>query len=386
MKQKIILYILIPLSFLANRGLAQNSNLLPLTADSLASGNYKDVLSGFFQLAVNRLIGTDKEIRFTSNPFAVMAKMNPELLIDTNYLKYTHWRNLNFSFAGKLDPAYHFNGFSSSVKYALINKRDETVSKAFVSSAFKANNEYNILNNELNKHISEIPLTDRTKIRSQLNKIFKGELDFSKLDPAAQLLIKKTIAEENLVNISSRLENNPKLSFGIDSKKIYDSLLNLFQNKLLWTAGISDTTYENKFLFSNLVLSSELVKGIVDPSKSCNVEIDIKSAFHFVDDSTKAGRNLQRNIFNFEPGLNLVLKSKATHQSWAEFKLSGSYNHTFRGLYKNEKQDSLTINGTFRIRIINDIWIPLEFKYDPKSGNIFGLLNLRLNFTGIRRK
>ena len=45
-----------------------------LTADSLATGNYKDILNSFFQLSFNRLIGADKEIRFTSTPFAVMAK------------------------------------------------------------------------------------------------------------------------------------------------------------------------------------------------------------------------------------------------------------------------------------------------------------------------
>ncbi len=58
----------------------------PLTAeDSLASGNYKDVLSSFFKLAANDLIGNTKNLSFTSNPFAVASKLNPALLIDTNY-------------------------------------------------------------------------------------------------------------------------------------------------------------------------------------------------------------------------------------------------------------------------------------------------------------
>src|SRR3982751_5635416 len=116
---------------------------LIFTADSLATGNYKDVLSSFFQLAFNNFTGPNKELRFTSNPFAVMAKWDSTLLIDTNYYRYRHLRKLNFSFAGKLDSAYRFNGFSSSIKYALVDQRDITVSREFISAAYTANGEFN---------------------------------------------------------------------------------------------------------------------------------------------------------------------------------------------------------------------------------------------------
>src|ERR1700758_3976836 len=59
-----------------------------LTADSLASGNTKDVLTSFFQLAFNKLTGPNKELDFTSNPFALMLKSDTTLAVDTNYVKY----------------------------------------------------------------------------------------------------------------------------------------------------------------------------------------------------------------------------------------------------------------------------------------------------------
>ena len=68
---------------------------------------------------------------------------------------------------------------------------------------------------------------------------------------------------------------------------------------------------------------------------------------------------------------------------YCEIKFSGSYYHNFATLYANERRDSLTINGTLRVRILEDIWIPLEIKYDPKSGNVFGFLNIKANFTGL---
>ena len=108
---------LISFLFFANLAFAQIKPNPALTADSLATGNYKDVLTSFFQLAFNRFIGDDKEIRFASNPFAVMAKADTSLLMDAKYYKYRHLRDLNFSFAAKLDSSYKFNGFSSGIKY-----------------------------------------------------------------------------------------------------------------------------------------------------------------------------------------------------------------------------------------------------------------------------
>jgi hypothetical protein len=66
-----------------------------------------------------------------------------------------------------------------------------------------------------------------------------------------------------------------------------------------------------------------------------------------------------------------------------ELKFSGSYYHNFNKLYNQEKRDLVTANAKLSIRIIADIWIPLEIKYDPRSGNIFGFLNIRANFNAL---
>src|SRR5687768_525040 len=92
----LLLQVLIALTTSAQQPLA-------LTADSLASGNYKDIFKSFFQLAFNRFTSDNKELEFSSNPFAIMARANPKLLIDTSYVRYKNLRNLNFSFAAKLD-------------------------------------------------------------------------------------------------------------------------------------------------------------------------------------------------------------------------------------------------------------------------------------------
>ena len=387
MKHKILPAILV--LFLLLKGYTSMSQeeraVLPLTADSLASGNYKDVFKSFFQLSLERIISDNKEIQFTSNPFAVMAKMDPKILIDTSYVKYKNLRNLNFSFGVKLDADYKFNGFSSGIKYALINRRDETVSKAFVISAFNANNEFNKLNDGIRQFISTLPtMEEKVKANEQFNKLFAGEMDFSQIDAEYQDKLKAVALDSGAVNFTRLLQENESLNLRQTSFQTYDSLRKLFQNKLLWTVGVSDTTYNDQFLFSNIVISTEVLKGISNPEKPVSLEMDIRGALNFLDDSLKSGRDLQRSFLRFDPGINIVFKTRRTNYSWAEFRVSGSYIHGLKGLYADERKDSLTINGTLRIRVFNDIWIPLEIKYDPRSGNVFGFLNVRANFSALK--
>lgn len=385
MKQKVVVFNIVFLLFvIQNKSSAQKANLVvPLTADSLASGNYKDIFKSFFQIAFNRITGTTKEIQFTSNPFAVMAKRNPDLLVDTNYYKYRPLRNLNFSFAGKLDSAYRFNGFSSGVKYAIINKRDETVSRAFITSAAHSDDEFNKLTDSLAAFESTLPVSEQTSFTNQIDSLFRGTLTYDKLNKNNQEVVLNYAKSIRAVYILKLLEVDPKLNFHKASKQTYDSLRTLFHNKLLWTAEISDTTYKDQFLFSNIVIGTQVLKGILNPKGAINLQLDIKCYANLLDDSVSSGRDLKRALLYFEPGINLVFKSRNTQQSWAELKVSGIYNHNLAYLYKNEKRDNLIFSGTLRIRIMNDIWIPLEIKYDPKSGNVFGFLNVRANFTGL---
>lgn len=379
------IFLFISLLLLINVCSGQDEPILPLTADSLASGNYKDVLTSFFQLAIDKITSPQKEIRFTSNPFAVMARINPELIIDTNYYKYRHLRDLNFSFAGKLDSAYRFNGFSSSINYAIINQRDVTISRAFVTAAFKSSEEFNRLSEEIDQALSDVPLESRGSFRTQKTKLFAGEITFNELDPSMQDLVRKIAKKINAVKLLRLLKGDlHKLNFRNASRSTYDSLKSLFQNKLLWTVGVADTTYNNQFMFSNIVISTQLLKGVSDPSKSSNLELDIKSFLNFLDDIERPGNDLKRSVFVFEPGVNWVFKSRKTQKSIAEFKLNGRYQHIFSGAYQDEDDDHLFFNATFRVRIINDVWIPLEIFYDPENGTVQGAMNVKWNFNSFR--
>ena len=165
---------------------------------------------------------------------------------------------------------------------------------------------------------------------------------------------------------------------------LYQDMRANFNKNTLWTVGVTDTTYKNQFVFSNVVFHSEFLKGINKYNNTKNdLELNIRSQLQLVDDTLKVGQDLKRAIFNFEPGINLVINTKTTKKSYLELKFSGGYFHNFGTLYANEDRDQVFVNGTVRVRIMNDIWIPFEVKYDPKNGNLFGFINVRANFKAL---
>lgn len=362
-----------------------------LTADSLSSGNLKDVLTSFFQLSYDKLTGPNKELNFSSNPYALLLKTNPAVAIDTNYHKYSFMRKLNFGFGLKLDTSYKFNGFSSVIKYALIDERDATTSKWLFDGlgSDSLNQEITSLQADLTNYITTTyPNTaesgaTRLKYLKLINVLLTDTITaFNQLDTAFQSIVKKVAAESNLRFFSRLIQTNPKVNLRRESRKDFSSLKEELKKKLLWTVSLSDTTYKNEFFFSNIVFKTELLKGMVrKPRPGSNWELNIHATLNFTDDTTVKGRDLKRTVFHFEPGFNWVMRTKNSGLSFFEMKFSGQYNHIFNTLYTNEKRNFFTFNGTFRLRIFNEVWIPIEFKYNPKNGNLFGIINARFNFS-----
>jgi hypothetical protein len=356
-----------------------------LMADSLATGNYKDVLNSFFQLAFDRLASPDKAIKFTGTPFAVMAKLDTALLVDTMYTRYRTLRNINYMFALKLDTSLKFNGFSSGIKYAIINKRDETVSKAFRNTVIN-NAAVNQLFGLFNQMIAKAQtMADPAAVMLEITDFRKGTKNFGALSkPLQDTMLAYAASSDTTKALFETLTNNKNFNLKKTSDSLYQDMKTNFNRNTLWTVGVTDTTYKNQFVFSNVVFHSEFLQGVNKYNNTKNdLELNIRSQLQLVDDTLNAGRDLKRALFNFEPGINLVINTKTTKKSYLELKFSGGYYHNFGTLYANEDRDQVFVNGTVRVRIMNDIWIPFEVKYDPKNGNLFGFINVRANFRAL---
>ena len=359
-----------------------------LSADSSATGNTKDIFSNFYQWAVNDLTGPNKELKFTTNPYAIMLKANPALQDYNDYYRNRHWRRLNISVDAKFDSAYHFNGFASGITYAIVNQRDYTVSKDFVPAVKK--DQYIPLHAVL---IKEYVIQNADPLRKtqlppnlfpQIDSLFNSHtLTFDQLPLAVRNWI-YAINDPSIDFLKQEVKANSKLSVYNEVQTAYNHVVQSYANKHLLTASVSDTTAQTKFAFKNVQFSLESTRGFINPDAFFNIEWDVKASYIVADDTLSAGTNLKRQYLDLEPGLNIVLKKVNTQQSFLEFKASAEYQHIYKGqLYANESHDKFTLNGTLNLRLFNDIWIPLQFKWDPKTGNVFGFLNVTANFTGL---
>lgn len=376
-----------------NKSFAQENPDRPIpvfTADSLASGNYKDVLTSFFQLAFDNLVGPQKELKFTSNPYAIMMRGNPKLAVDTSYLKYSALRNLNFGFGIRLDSNFRFNGFTSAINYAIINKRDYTVYREFLDIVENKNAQYSQMTDSIAALASDLAATNRQlfmRVVDQWRKLNsrKETLTINQVDDSVKAVLLDVATRAQLDEVATMIRNNSNESVFQRTDAVYHSARELFKNRLLWTAGISDTTYSDQFFFSNIVLSTQLLKGFTNPDKPGGLELDLRGALNFQDDSLRSGRDLRRSALMLEGGINYVQRSKKTDISFLELKASASYSRIFNGVYALERKELFTLNGTVRLRVFDDIWIPLQFKYDPGSGNVFGFLSVKANFTALKK-
>ena len=355
------------------------------TADSLATGNYKDVLNSFFQFAFEKMTSPNKELKFTGTPFAVMAKLDTTLLVDTLYTKYRTLRNLNYMFSLRLDSSFKFNGFASGIKYAIINKRDETVSRAFLNTLRNnaRSKQLFALNDLIMAKISAMP--NPASPMMEYTGFRHGLTNFNGLSKALQDTILAVAATSDATReLGETLKRNSDFNLKQTADSIYQDLRSNFNQNLLWTVGVTDTTYKDQFMFSNVVFHTELIKGLNKFSESKNdLELNIRSQLQLADDTLQLKRDLKRAIFNFEPGINWAIKTKYTRKSYLELKFSGGYYYNFGQLYAGEERNRLFFNGTIRLRVMNDIWVPVEIKYDPRNGNLFGFINVRANFKAL---
>lgn len=398
-------------------GQAPTAKQVLLTSDSLASGNYKDVLSSFYQLALNNLTGPDKALHFTSNPFAIMLRGDSSLAENENYLKPLNQllRRFNIDFDAKLDADFRFDGFAMGIKYSLVNARDMSASKAFERTSYPNDSLYTLLLNATSTYIAgrtfRAHLQDRIRktdsgtptvdpdakpIEVKVNTIVgdlnrelslvanKDSMTFDRISPLLREAIIKVAGEhEHFIFFTEAINDNPELNIHTERSKDLNRLLRSFASKPLWTIGISDTSYSSGALFKSVVLSSQFLKGFGDTQHVVNMELDISAMANFTHDSTQAGRSLSRQVFHVEPGINFILKSKGTRQSYLELKISGTYSNVWKGLYGNEQQITNTLNGVLRIRVFNEIWIPVTVKYDIDNGDVFGFLSVKTNFKAL---
>lgn len=356
------------------------------TAADLKTGNSQDVLISFFQLALNDLTGKEKTFKFQSSLFALKAKTDPSLFVDTNFLRQTASRNFAFSIAPSLDSNFRFKNNTIAVKYALVNNRD----KAIFDFALPTEKEWNkIHTGALKEYALTFPdgvVNAKYKLAKNFFLDVEEDEDGNKRTKPADLPQDfKAILQKHLNNSNSfRLSSFENFRDTLAGE--YAALARYVENRALWTIEASGA-HDRNGMFSNAGFSSEYLKGLMPGNEKMNLELNLKASFHFDDDtSSKTALGLHRQFLAFSGGFNWIITRNRKSQSIVELKGAIVYNHITSGLYAGEERQKFTAEGTFRIRISNDIWVPLDIKYDPTHGNVFGFLSIRSNFDWLKSR
>jgi hypothetical protein len=349
------------------------------TAASLKSGTSQDVLTSFFKLGYAD-IRDGHEFKFNSSLFAVRAKTDSTLWIDTAYSHQVFARNFTFGFTYGADTDYKFKSGSLDLRYALINKRDKDLfsfGPSYVVIGFMRTNK-RLLDSAANIYFTR----HRDRVLTE-GKLIGNFYAFTK-DAENRTPIDKIPAE--YLQILDALKKLPQfqaakdpLHFRDSLKTMYAALAELMAKRPLWTIGCRLFTSSSNVI-SKANFNTEYLKGMTNPRGSMGVELDLKANWNIYD-STVVKTLHHRNTFAASAGINwIIYKNPDTQKSYVEFKPSLSYERTFSGKYDGEKEGGFAGDGVLRFRITDDLWLPIEIKYDRASGKVLGFLNITTNF------
>lgn len=348
-------------------------------------GNYKDVLSSFLQLAATNFTGADKSIEMNTTLFAIKAKADPELE-KGNFQAERFSRNFQFNFKLNLDDKYKYKGFTGGLTYAIINDRDRRLAVLTNTVYGKEFEKYREIIIEIQQEINNNALN-----QNELDNLSKAIEDITNAVP-----YDKTKSENKYYNIviTKFKEKAEKIkTFKNKDITVYaDYLKGLEENefekidaKPLWTLSADGTAGETG-KFNKASVSSVFLKGI--PGKN---EIDIRARFIYSD--TLIIGSLPRIEFVSTAGINFKWYTKdvetkdqkvETEKQKSYFEIKGGleYNSILKNILATEKKDKFLANAEIRVRITNDLWLPLIIKYDIEKANFLGFLNVTYNFEG----
>lgn len=336
------------------------------------SGNYKDIFASFFQLASTNLSGNNKTIDFNSTLFELKSKANPDLRKDVNYIRETFSRNFQFNFKVNLNKDFKYQGFTGGFTWAAYNGRDKSIVKfgEKFDSMFDAFNQ-NTLNPAQKRLVIKIvhdsTLSDKER-KLQLQKV---------RDIFSQYINdKKVNREDKLANEFMKEIESEEANFLDSIHKYMENYYQEVEAKPLWTIS-ADGTANTEGKFNKASFGTIFLVG----NKKAWNEIDLRAKLTYTD--TLKLEHLPRTGFNAKAGMNFKIGKDKQQQSYFEIKTYFEYNHLFNNLTIDEKKNNLLANADFRIRLTDDIWIPITIKYDATNkGNFYGFLNVTYNFGG----
>jgi hypothetical protein len=331
------------------------------------TGNWQDVFTNFFQVAVKDLTGNDRSFEFKSTLFALRLKLDPSLSVDTNYVKHAFDRNFQFNTSLKLDTQYKFRSFSAGFTWAIVNKRDSTI-LSFIGKEedllFDRFSQF--LTDALIKYKMTVSKEKYDTVQTAISAMMgKGKIELDNLPDDFKLIANK------------KIEDN----FNAVVKAISDELASIRMKPLL-TLSVNTAFKKGNGLFNGGDAEIVYLQGVTKNKKP--IELDMRLNYKTTD--TLINNVRYRNEIGFKGGINIgVASSRGNDAPLIEIKPHIEYKRILKGLISNEKETMLSANATARVRLARNLWIPLTLKYDLDKNNFLGFLNVTFNWDAFKK-
>ena len=345
MKKNILLAVFIMLNSVS---FSQSNDKLFKAIENSKSGNYKDILASFLQLASKNNETDGKSLELNSTLFSIKSKVNPDLLIDYNLKKETFSRNFQFNFKLDLDKDYKYKGFAGGFTYAIVNGRDKQLAVLTNTTYYKKYEVYRKTVDSIQRELILANTDDKVIIDKAVTDIRNNKPTDNKSNKYYQIFSDK---------FNERIHKRKDVDSDSDLKKYnttLDSLVKVEYQRIdakpLWTVSADGTANTdgkfNKASFGTIFL--------VGNQQAWN-EIDLRAKVTYTD--TLQTQHLPRTGFNAKAGMNFKLGKDLNQKSFFEVKIYGEYNAVFNNLTPDEKKNDFLANADIRVRLTDDLWI-----------------------------
>jgi hypothetical protein len=362
------------------------------------TANSKDILTTLYRAGLDNLLGKEHKFSFSSTFWGIdsifrNSDKNPVGFDRQRFLRTT---SVNLSVTGdSINNIAKIGGGFSIVLYDGKDIKYKKFAAFYRTSKARINLSHEVeINNAIKKSIKNIIAEDdRANANSSIdafndswNKADQDD-DFSTLAPFIFELLKdrrlfiKVKAELATGGITDGDINSAILLLQEGKNSLnnaFDTLSKLSARKPLWTFT-PDITYDRVEKQATYSFATEFVVGIGRNVEKKPWELEIKSQYKIQRDTSVKATNYGSKPFFVSVGANKVLVENKEKESQMELKFFAQYDRQFGKVPTGEKQQLLTFNSTFRVKVFRSLWLPVTIKYDPENGRVFGLFSITAN-------
>lgn len=349
------------------------------------SGNLVDAFSGFYQFAFKSINVNQKSLELNSNLFSLVNNYDENIVQTKSRSSIVFLRNFQVNLKLNLNDRLNFNGYSGGFTYAILNDRD----KNFINlTGLPIEKHLDELNKLIHTSIIKVISDDNGKnpnLADDLSIIATNIVNGKKVDKslsATYTLLKTEIDSQiNNSNYFQKLSDSKgnKITT-VDSivsfiKDLKDKSLKVIENKPFLSIASDGITDKNGKL-------NQYSIGTVFLAGSHFGEFDIRAKYNYAD---TLNPGTPRDNFNGKFGYNFKILRGNDNKSYFEIKAYGEYNKILKNVLPNEKQETILANADFRIKLTDNVWLPITVKYDKTNNNFLGFLNVTYNFEGSKK-